>query len=688
MDRQRMASNPRDIGSTALYCAVSNFYRSVHAPGEAHISEAADIAVRSDGLFAAITGTTFQSLASAPHTRICILDLASGSMRVLAGERGSDRLPRWSPDTKQLAFLSDRAEAGNFQPYLLAGDLYAEPQPLSPLDGVVEFLEWSPDSSRLLLGVAGFGAELSACEGGHTTLSKAAAGPQWMPTLDEGDAENLWRRLYVFEPRTESLRVVSPPRVNCWEATWLGPERIAAVVSDSHREGSWYQSRIVVLSLEDGVMTEWWRPQDQIGVPAGSPRGDALALIEAACSDRHIVAGALVLLEASGGARQVIDTHAVDVTWIEWRDEYRLLYTGMRGLETVVGELDRRTLEAKEQWRSLNRTIGGWYPAAAPIHDGGCVAVGEAYDTPPEIAVIRDGSYRVVRSLAAPAARPGAFGSARVEPFAWRGRDGLEMQGWLVLPPGRGPFPLVMEVHGGPIWCTRSRWQGHLRGARILADRGVASFYPNPRGSSGRGLEFARLVQGDLGGEDTYDLLAAVDALIAQGIADPDRLGVTGVSYGGYMSAWIITQDARFAAAVPISPATDFYSLHRTTDIPEFYSRFLGGDPCAARGAYYGRSPIMFAARVRTPTLQMAGALDKSTPPGQAVEFHRSLLEHGARSVLVTYPAGGHGIRGFPETIDVTARYVEWMLQHLKVPTDPVQVGSQEVRHSASRSRV
>ena len=678
-----MASNSRDIGAAALYCTASNFYRAVHAPGEAHTSEAAHLTVRSDGLFAAFTGTTFQSLAAAPHTRICVLDLRSGSMEVLKGASGSDRLPRWSPDATRLAFLSDRAEAGNFQLYLLEGDLSAEPQPVSPVEGVVEFLEWSPDSSRLLLGVAGFGADLSACEGGHTTITKAASGPQWRPTLDEGDAENLWRRLYVFEPRTRTLRQVCAPRVNCWEATWLGPERIAAVVSDSHREGSWYQSRAAVISLDSGTLTDLWRPQDQIGVPAGSPRGEALALIEAVCSDRQIVAGALVLLDATTGARHVVDTHAVDVTWVEWRDEYRLLYTGMRGLETVVGEVDRRTLNAKEQWRSLNRTLGGWYPAAAPIHDGGCVAVGEAYDIPPEIAVIRDGSYRVVRSLAPPSMRPAAVGSARVEPFEWTGRDGLELQGWLVLPPGRGPFPLVMEVHGGPIWCTRSRWQGHLRGTRILADRGVASFYPNPRGSSGRGLEFARLVQGDLGGEDTYDLLAAIDALTAQGIADPNRLGVTGVSYGGYMSAWIITQDARFAAAVPISPATDFYSLHRTTDLPEFYSRFLRGDPCAAGGAYHARSPVMFAARVRTPTLQMAGALDKSTPPGQALEFHRSLLEHRARSVLVTYPTGGHGVRGFPETIDVAARYVGWMLQHLKVPLDQVPVRPHKGRHSA-----
>ena len=245
-----------------------------------------------------------------------------------------------------------------------------------------------------------------------------------------------------------------------------------------------------------------------------------------------------------------------------------------------------------------------------------------------------------------------------------RRNDGLEIQGWLVKPPGAGPFPLVMDIHGGPVWQCRNRWQGRLRGAKLLADHGIASLFPNPRGSSGRGQDFARRVKGDMGGEDAHDYLTALDALVARGIADAARLGVTGISYGGFMSAWLVTQDPRFAAAVPISTVANWYSQHRTSQIPYFDALFLDGEPSAPDGLFFARSPAFFAHKVRTPVLQLTGALDQNTPPTQALEFHRSLLEHGVRSVLVTYPTAGHGIRGFPEVIDATARYVGWFLEH------------------------
>jgi len=253
----------------------------------------------------------------------------------------------------------------------------------------------------------------------------------------------------------------------------------------------------------------------------------------------------------------------------------------------------------------------------------------------------------------------------KITPVYWRARDGLEMQGWIVRPQIDGPLPLVMDIHGGPVWSCRNRWQGRLRGTHVLARHGVAVFYPNPRGSGGRGLEFARLVVGDMGGEDTYDYLTGIDSLVERGMADPKRLGVTGISYGGFMSAWLITQDPRFAAAAPISCVADWYSQHRTSQIPYFDELFLGGSALEPGGKFFQRSPVMHVRQTRTPTLQLTGALDQNTPRTQALEFHRSLLEQGVQSILLTYPTAGHGIRGYPEVIDATTRYVGWFLQHL-----------------------
>lgn len=655
----------RDIRGTRLYGEVLEFYTALHSPGTGSITDAADVDASPDGKFAAFTGSTYGDMASTPVTRICLLRLDDAALSVLPTPAGNDRHARWSPDGSQLAFLTDRAEPGRFQLAVVNGDGGGEVRAAPRVDGTIEYLHWSPDGKRILVGVAGSGADLAGCEGGHKTRARSEDLPDWAPFLDTGDGVDLWRKLFVFEVADGRLRAVSPDGINFWEATWLGDAHIATVTSESHSEGSWYRSRLQALSVDDASIFTLYEPDDQIGVPAASKSGSRLAFIEAICSDRLIVAGRLQLLDPTSGTRRTVETHGVDVTHLDWRGDQQLVYAGIRGFDTVVGEIDWSSGAATEQWSSRERTLGSWNPTCVARPGGGFIAVSEAYDVPPEIVTIQDGSLRTVRSFASPTVRSRSFSTARIEPFTWKARDQLVIQGWVVRPPGEGPLPLVMDIHGGPIWCCRNRWQGRLRGAKILADHGIASFYPNPRGSSGRGAEFARLVKGDMGGEDTHDYLTGVDALVAAGIADAARLGVTGISYGGFMSAWLITQDARFAAAAPISCVSDWYSQHRTSQIPFFDRLFLDGDPAESGGRFFDRSPVMFASRVRTPTIQLTGALDQNTPPTQALEFHRSLLENGVRSVLATYPTAGHGIRTFPEVMDATARYVGWMLEHL-----------------------
>lgn len=156
------------------------------------------------------------------------------------------------------------------------------------------------------------------------------------------------------------------------------------------------------------------------------------------------------------------------------------------------------------------------------------------------------------------------------------------------------------------------------------------------------------------------DLLSGVDALVARGLVDPARVGVMGVSYGGYMTSWLITQTERFAAAVAMSPSTDWISFHYTTYFPDFDRLFLQDTPSNVMGRYVTRSPIMAAERVRTPTLHTTGGLDEATPAGQAIEFHHALLEQGVPSSLAIYPQEGHDVHRFPAVIDRSTRVVAW----------------------------
>jgi dipeptidyl aminopeptidase/acylaminoacyl peptidase len=154
--------------------------------------------------------------------------------------------------------------------------------------------------------------------------------------------------------------------------------------------------------------------------------------------------------------------------------------------------------------------------------------------------------------------------------------------------------------------------------------------------------------------------------LVALGIADPKRLGVTGGSHGGFMSSWINGQDPRFAAAVPVAPVTNWVSEHLISNLPHYCSIALEDSYTNPDGKYFTRSPIIYAHKVKTPTLNICGALDRCTPPAEAVQFHNALLENGVNSVLVTYPEEGHGVRKLPAAIDYTARVVGWFEEHLR----------------------
>jgi dipeptidyl aminopeptidase/acylaminoacyl peptidase len=653
----------RDVRYSSLYREIEGFYAALHSPGTDSLTDASDLSVTPDGQSVSFTGTVFSTLEQPPVTRIATLRLDRGTLSIRPPVGVSDRLPRWSPDGRTLAFLTDRDGSGSSQVCLAGEDGRVWQAP--SVDGVVESLAWSPDGEQLLLGVAGFGADVAGVQGGTKTYRGGKESPSWLPHVDSGDGAHLWRHVYLLHVASQRLRRVGPERLNIWESCWLGNRRIAAIASGSHSEGSWYGSRLVIVDEPTGSVRELYSSKDQIGMPAGSASGEHLVLIEAVSSDRLLVCGKAILIEVQSGSARRLDTGAVDVSHVAWRDETTVVYAGIRGLETVLGELDGRTGIAREWWTSFERTCGGLYPSTTPLPGGGALVVGEAWAVPPQIARVDANGYHCVYSLASEEARDLGFSTATAEALAWTGRDGLEIQGVLIRPEGKGPWPLVMDIHGGPVWACRNRWQGRLRGAKVLADHGIASLYPNPRGSSGRGDSFARLVKGDMGGEDGYDCLRGVDALIERGIADRGKLGVTGISYGGYLTSWLVTRDGRFAAAVPISPITDWYSQHRTSHIPAFDTLFLEDGAAQADGLFFERSPVMFASRVRTPVLQLAGGLDQNTPPSQALEFHRSLLEHGVRSVLVTYPTAGHGARGFPQMIDATARYVGWFLEHL-----------------------
>ena len=654
-----------DITASASYNAAEKLLAEAMAVGSGEVYDLTDIALSPDGRTVAASGFLMDRLEGLPHQRICLVDFETGDLRQVTQGTYRDRLPRWSPTGDRIAFLSDARKAYDFQVRLLTvatGEIVD-----IPLAGRwVEALHWSQDGSRLLLLTAGYGADLAGIQGATSTLVEVQEErPSWAPAIDLGVTEAQWRTAWIHDLASGDSRQVSPAGLNCWEVCWCGPARVACIASDGPGEKDWYSADVRVIDIDSGETTTLYAPADQLAGLSASPSGESIAVIEAICSDRGLVAGNLLV--GGRGGFTPCDTGSVDVTFTAWQSEDSLLFAGMRGFESVLGVFDKGSGKPHEVWASADKTFGNMaFPDASPGKaPGTAVFIAEGFLSAPELIVILEGGEEQSVPFGRPLSLERFCPAVTVEKIEWSAPDALEIQGYLMRPASDGPHPVVMTVHGGPVWRSRPRYIGRGAQTVLLLQRGYAIFVPNPRGSSGQGQDFARRVFGDTGGGDAMDLLSGLDALVARGIADPTRLGVTGGSYGGYMTAWLVTQDQRFAAAVSAAPVSNWISGKFTSNVPSFFDMITGVETPAAGNPYFTRSPVMFAEGAKTPTLTICGALDRITPPSQAQEFHQALRLAGADSVLLTYPGEGHGVRNFPAAIDYSARIVDWFDRYM-----------------------
>jgi dipeptidyl aminopeptidase/acylaminoacyl peptidase len=660
----------KDLRESPEYAAVAEHVRRLHEPAFGTPHQVTDLVTTTDGGRIVVTGSVYDQLEGLP--RKALYEVRDGALRPLTCGAGSAEAARFAPDGSTLAFLSDRAKPDVFQLYLMTDGELGEAQPAPTVPGTAEYLAWSPDGTRVLLGVAGLGAEMADAQGSGTAGAGESGLPDWYPEVEAGDPEDAWRSLWIYTPASGELAMVSPDGLNVWEAAWSGAEHVLAITSDRPSEDDWYSAVLSRLDVSTHGVTELLRSDVQLGLPAGTSDGKKAAVIQAVCSDRCIVAGDLLVLDLVAGTRCAVDTGGTDVTAVQWIDQTQLGYVGQRHLDSVAGVVNTgegplpETLTGKELIASAHSWASSFYPAGAFTSADRLVVIRHDYDLPQEIAIVGNAVDEVLVSLAHAGTeyiRSVAGSAANV---SWSAPDGTPIEGILCTPYGTGPFPLVLHVHGGPIGAYQRSWGMHDYAVPLLVSRGYAVLLPNPRGSSGRGQEFAAAVVGDMGGADTHDYLSGIDAMINRGIADPARVGTMGVSYGGFMSAWLVTQDQRFKAAVAGSPVTEWYSFTFTTNIPRWGLWFLDhADPENIGNQVQTRSPVLHASAARTPTLLTAGARDRCTPAGQAREFYQALIGHHVDSELVIYPGEGHGVRRFPAITDYLTRIVTWFERYM-----------------------
>src|ERR1700733_5667383 len=255
-------SMQQDIRQTPLYAEAGALYQDLRQPGSGQISDAAESHVSADGKRVVFSGVLVDRLEGTLPTRICEVQLETGDMRGLSFGPSTDRLPKYSPDGPRIAFLSDRGRIDDFQLYLM-DSISGAARSTPPVEGWVEYLHWSPDGRRILLGVAGHGADIAGGQGAITSRQVSQDTLSWMPSVESGDETYRWRQCWVYELDADRVRQVGPTDSNVWEAVWCGNDTIAAVASPGPGEGLWYSARMQIIEIASGEARLLYTPEDQ-----------------------------------------------------------------------------------------------------------------------------------------------------------------------------------------------------------------------------------------------------------------------------------------------------------------------------------------------------------------------------------------------------------------------------------------
>jgi dipeptidyl aminopeptidase/acylaminoacyl peptidase len=627
------------------------------------IKHPSDLSFRRDGkAIAATISPASREPNQSYASRIWRFDLAGGSEQLTFGP-GCDAIGRYSPIDDRLSFASDRDLPGKMALYLLEGSPTSVPRPLGDIPGTIEDIRWSSDAKALIVLAADRGLDAAATSGAKRLDWGNEEDPAVTNPLDAR------RRLYRVDVVDGKTSQIGPADLTVWEFDLLGDHGAVAVVSSDPSERGWYHARLARIDFASRKAAILHSPAWQIQGPAVDPAGKRVAFLESWSSDRGLVAGEIRLMDCSGGKPATIAAGKLEnITSIQWRDESSLWFAGWQKLGAVHGvvRLDG-TIESMNQEDGIVGTTS-FLASIAPSPDGSITAVRESEGRAPEIErrADRANDWRRITGLNSTAER-NFPGYPEVRAVSWQGPGGLDIEGLVLLPKDRaaGPLPMIVDIHGGPSWAAKHAFNPGY--ALPHAAAGYAVFLPNYRGNVGWGQEFGRMNIGDPGGAEFQDILAGVDWCIAQGIAKAGHIGVTGVSYGGYMTAWAVATTSRFQAAVMISGICNNVSSHYSCN--HDFSAFIAGGPLSEkryRDVALDRSPLLRLDKPTTPTLILHGALDRCTPLGQAQEFYAGLTERGCTSELVVYPREGHGFQERGHRRDSWQRMVAWFDRYLK----------------------
>jgi len=574
---------------------------------------------------------------------IWIYEKEKNASRQLTYSTKSESSPRWSPDGKQLAFLSNR-DGDEQQIYILRME-GGEAVALTKGKASVSELAWSPDGKSIAF---------------LAPDPKTEAEEKKIKDKDDAhvvDSQDKQARLRVIDLDTKKERALTESSWRVEDLGWMPDGQSIVVQATNHPFSDRFTDRLYSVTLQDGKIREMLAPTGPFSNLRVSPDGKFVGMIGSRedgpqPSDLLILPVGLGVTKNLTGAS--LDRQIQHFQWTKDGSVVALYADGFKNrLTTYNGEGQRKDIADPP----VN-------PGPFSVTGTGEIAfVGETTTTTPELWLrLTNGEAEQITHVNEAWKQ---YALTSQEYYKYKSFDGLEIEAALLKPAGydgKSKLPLIVLVHGGPT----GNWEDSIDAwGQLLVARGYLVMYPNIRGSIGYGQKFVEMNRADWGGGDFKDVMAGVDDLIVKGMADPDRLGIGGWSYGGYMSEWAVTQTPRFKAAVSGAGMADLISEFGTEEGPA-YDEWFWGVPSEKPEGYLNASPFLYVRNVKTPTLILQGEDDTIDPKGQSQELYRGLKRYGVESEFVLYPREPHGFQEAKHRVDVQNRVVAWFDAHLK----------------------
>ncbi|HTJ31103.1 MAG TPA: S9 family peptidase [Acidobacteriaceae bacterium] len=600
-------------------------------------------------------------------------------------ERGcSESEVAWAPDSKRFAFMGNCPNGGQDNVFVakVSGDVAGgkakvEVERLTDARGEVDSLAFSPDGTKV-----GF----LYVENATRSAGALAAMKPWAGVVGEDGVEI--QRVAVVDAAAHAVKPeqVTPAKLHVYGFDWApDAKQLAYVAAEPPGENNWWVAKLYTQMVGGEAKAIFAPAEDtgamhglQIAVPRWSPNGKQIAFVGGLMSDEGANGGDVWVIPATGGEpHNLTPGRKTSAAWIEWADENAIFVSEQAGGRVQLAKiLVEEAGKGPAPVYSIEASVGDGRSkmSLSPTQDHTTwVFHASSFEHPTEIYAVKTGG-QTVESLGGlwqlTHANDGLMPVwGKAESLEWK-NDGFDVQGWLLQPAhydAAKRYSLIVLVHGGPASAAQSAWGGGgSLSATAFSAMGYFVLEANPRGSFGQGEKFAEANRKDFGYGDLRDIEAGVDTVLKKYPAvDADRVGVTGWSYGGFMTMFAVTQTHRFKAAVAGAGISNWQSYYGENSIDQWMTPYFGASVYKDPAAYAKSSAINFIDKIKTPTLVVVGDRDGECPAPQSFEFWHALKSEGVPTRLVVYPNEGHGFVDPEHRMDVLVRALDWFAEYM-----------------------